>query len=312
MTSNRLPRLDGGRMFLADGGLETTMIFDEGIELPSFASFVLLRDARGRDALTRYYTGYLELAKPHRLGFTLDTPTWRANTGWGAELGLSPEQLDAVNRDAAAFLDDLRRAHETPDTPIALCGTIGPRGDAYSHDTAMSADEAEQFHARQIAAFRDTAADFVAAFTLAYAEEAIGIVNASRAVGMPVVISFTVETDGRLPSGQPLGAAIELLDAATDGAAAYFMVNCAHPTHVAAALAGNGSWRERIGGVRPNASRKSHAELDEATELDRGDPDELGAAYRELLPALPNLRVLGGCCGTGPAHVASIYAQCFA
>src|SRR5690349_14769907 len=165
MTSHRLPRLDGGRIFLADGGLETTMIFDEGIELPSFASFVLLRDARGRDALTRYYAGYLELATRHGLGFTLDTPTWRANAGWGAELGLSPDQLDAVNRDAAAFLDDFRRAHETPDTPIALCGTLGPRGDAYSHDTAMSADEAEQFHARQIAAFRETAADFVAAFT---------------------------------------------------------------------------------------------------------------------------------------------------
>lgn len=308
--SDRLPRLDRDRMFLGDGGLETTMIFDEGIDLPSFASFLLLRDARGREALTRYYTGYLELAQRHQVGFTLDTPTWRANPAWGAEVGLTSSEVDAVNRDAADFLDELRRAHETAETPIALCGTIGPRGDAYSHETAMSAEEAERFHARQISTFRGTAADLVTAFTLAYAEEAIGIVNASRAVGMPVVISFTVETDGRLPSGQALDAAIEQVDAATDGAAAYFMVNCAHPTHVAAALAADGTWRERIGGVRPNASPKSHAELDDATELDRGDPEALAAAYRALLPRLPNLRVLGGCCGTSPAHVASICSHC--
>ena len=174
----------------------------------------------------------------------------------------------------------------------------------------MSADEAERFHAHQVATFAETAVDLVAALTFAYAEEAIGVVSAARAVGLPVVISFTVETDGRLPSGQSLGTAIERVDTTTDGAAAYFMVNCAHPTHVAAALADEGAWRERIGGVRPNASRKSHAELDESSELDRGDPAELGAAYSVLLPRLANLRVIGGCCGTGPAHVASICAHC--
>jgi len=286
------------------------MIFDEGIELPSFASFVLLRDARGREALTRYFDDYLELARRHRVGFALDTPTWRANPAWGAELGLAAEEIDSVNRDATLFLDAIRRAHETPDTPIALCGTIGPRGDAYSREGTMSVIEAEHFHGRQVATFRQTPADLVAALTLAYAEEAIGIVNAARAVGLPVVISFTVETDGRLPSGQALGAAIEQVDAATDGAVAYFMVNCAHPTHVSAALAHGGSWRERIGGLRPNASRKSHAELDESTEIDRGDPAELGATFRDLLGQLPSVRVLGGCCGTGPAHVASICEYC--
>ncbi len=297
-------------MFIADGGLETTMIFDEGIELPSFASFLLLRDTRGREALTRYFDEYLELAKRHGAAFMLDTPTWRANAAWGAELGLDPDAVDAVNRDAAGFLDAIRHAHETPETPIALCGTIGPRGDAYSRQTAMSADEAKRFHAHQVATFAETAVDLVAALTFAYAEEAIGVVNAARDVGLPVVISFTVETDGRLPSGQSLGTAIDRVDAATNGAAAYFMVNCAHPTHVAAALADDGGWRERIGGLRPNASRKSHAELDESSELDRGDPAELGAASGVLLPRLANLRVVGGCCGTGPAHVASICAHC--
>ncbi|HEX8752132.1 MAG TPA: homocysteine S-methyltransferase family protein [Solirubrobacterales bacterium] len=304
-----LPSPRSERLFLGDGGLETTMIFSEGIELPCFASFLLLRDEAGIAALRRYYDSYLALARAHGLGFTLDTPTWRASRDWGERLGYPPAELAEVNRRAVTLAEEIRGAEEAPESPIAVCGTLGPRGDAYAAEAEMSPEEAEAYHAEQISTFAEAGAEMVSAYTLPYAAEAIGMVRAAVAAGIPISVSFTVETDGRLPSGQALGEAIEEVDAETDGATRYFMVNCAHPTHLAQALGDGGKWMARIGGFRPNASRKSHAELDEAADLDRGDPEELGRLYAELKPRLPNLRVLGGCCGTDPRHVACIVAD---
>jgi S-methylmethionine-dependent homocysteine/selenocysteine methylase len=302
----RLPSPDNPRLFLGDGGLETTLIYSEGFELPCFASFPLLRDERGVQALRRYYGSFLEIARRHELGFTLDTPTWRANRDWGEQLGYSPAALAEVNREAVAFAESIRAEWESPQTPIAICGTLGPRDDAYAPAAEMDAGEAERYHAEQIATFADTAADMIGAYTLPYAAEGVGIVRAAAAAEMPVTIAFTVETDGRLPSGQPLGEAIEAVDAETGAAALYFMVNCAHPTHFAAAVESGGPWLDRLGGVRANASRKSHEELDESTELDPGDPEELGRLYAELKPHLASVRVLGGCCGTDSRHIARI------
>ena len=302
--SRRLP--SGERLFIGDGGMETTMLFREGLELPCFASYPLLRDAAGVEALRRYYRGYVEIARRHGAGFVLDTPTWRANADWGEQLGDDAAALATVNREAVALAEEIRTAEEGPQLPIAICGTIGPRGDGYLPGELMSAGEAESYHRAQIQTFAEAGTDLVAVYTLCYAEEAIGIVRAAVAAELPVAISFTLETDGRLPSGQSLPAAIEQVDAETDGAAAYFMVNCAHPSHFAAVLEGGGEWRARLGGIRANASRKSHAELDEAPDLDAGDPDQLGAEYRALKPDLPNVRVLGGCCGTDQRHIDSI------
>jgi S-methylmethionine-dependent homocysteine/selenocysteine methylase len=302
---DRLPRL-GGPLFLGDGGLETTMIFHEGIELPEFASFRLLSDEAGRAALRRYYMAYIDIARRHRAGFTLDTPTWRANADWGERIGYSAADLAGVNRAAVEFAEEIRAVAENDGTPIAVCGTIGPRADAYHPASAMSAADAQRYHAVQIGTFGETTVDMVSAYTLAYAAEATGIVRAARAIGMPVSVSFTVETDGRLPSGQSLAEAIGEVDAETDRGAAYFMINCAHPTHVSAALGSGGAWLERVGGVRPNASRKSHAELDSSPALDSGDPEELARAYKALKPHLHGLAILGGCCGTDQRHVERI------
>ncbi len=302
---------DGGRPYIGDGGLETTMIFEEGIELPEFASFLLLEDDRGRDALRRYYEAFLGLARDHSVGFTLDTPTWRASQNWGERLGRSRRRLADLNREAVEFGLRLREGWQTPTTPVAVCGTIGPEGDAYRPRRRLSATEAEDYHAAQIATFAGAGIDMVSAYTLSYVEEAIGIVRAGRGAGLPASISFTVETDGRLPSGEPLAEAVERLDAETGAAAEYLMVNCAHPSHFAAELEGGGDWVRRIAGFRANASRRSHAELDEAAELDIGDPAELGREYGALAPALPDLRVLGGCCGTGPRHLERICAAMF-
>jgi homocysteine S-methyltransferase len=282
------------------------MIFERGLDLPCFASFTLLDSSQGIEALRDYYRGYLEIARRHGAGFTLDTPTWRASADWGEELGYSREALADVNRRAVAFVEEIRQSEESPQTPIAVCGTLGPRGDAYAPEELMSAQEATRYHSPQIEIFAGAGVDMVAVYTLAYAEEGIGIARAAAAAGVPAAISFTVETDGGLPSGEGLREAVERVDDETGGSVAYFMINCAHPSHFASVVEAGGAWLERIGGIRANASRRSHEELDEATELDSGDPAELAEEYLRLRSVLPGLRVLGGCCGTDTRHIAGI------
>jgi S-methylmethionine-dependent homocysteine/selenocysteine methylase len=243
---------------ITDGGMETTLVHHEGIELPEFAAFPLLDRPEGRAALTRYLAPYFDVARAHGARFQLDTPTWRANRDWGARLGYDGAALDRVNRDAVAFARGLVAAN--PDVEVRVSGLVGPRGDGYVVAERMRADEAQAYHAEQIGSL--AGADVISALTLTYADEAVGIVRAAADAGRPAIVSFTVETDGRLPDQTPLGEAIEAVDAATGGAPEAFMVNCAHPTHFDSAL--EGRWTERIRGVRPNASRLSHAELDAA------------------------------------------------
>jgi len=292
--------------FLTDGGIETTLTFHEGHELPHFAAYDLMTREGGEDALRRYFEPYLRIARDRDVGIVLETATWRANADWGARLGHGPGQLAYLNRRAVELLDDLRAEYETVSAPVVVSGCIGPRGDGYVVGETMSAEAAEAYHATQIDTFAETAADLVTALTMTYADEAVGIVRAARAAGMPAVISFTVETDGHLPSGQALRAAIEEVDERTGGHAAYFMLNCAHPSHFDAVLEPGTAWTDRVIGLRANASRLSHAELDEAEELDTGNPEELALEYVALRERLPRLTVLGGCCGTDHRHVAAI------
>lgn len=306
---NHLPQLDGG-LFLTDGGLETTLIYHEGLDLPHFAAFDLLRTQEGRETLRRYYLPFIEAARRSGFGFVLDAPTWRANADWGRKLGYSNDALAAVNRDAISLMAELRAAHEARGLPMVISGAIGPRGDGYVVGKTMSAAEAAAYHSEQIGAFAESEADMVSAYTLTNVNEAVGIAWAAQSFGMPVAISFTLETDGLLPAGETLKEAIEAVDAATGGAPAYYMINCAHPTHFESALEQGGAWISRLKGLRANASRLSHAELDAATELDAGDPVELGAQYRALLRRFSHIRVLGGCCGTDHRHVACIGVSC--
>jgi S-methylmethionine-dependent homocysteine/selenocysteine methylase len=301
----RLPQT-AGRLFVTDAGLETELVFHDGRELPHFAAFDLLRDDAGFERLRAYYLRYAEIAGAHGLGLVLETPTWRASPDWGEKLGYDRATLADANRRAVGLLLEIRAAFETPATPVVVSGNLGPRGDGYRPATRMSAAEARDYHAWQIGTFASTEVDLVSVFTMNYVEEAIGVAAAAREHAMPAVISFTLETDGRLPSGQSLAEAIEQTDAATDGHPAYYMINCAHPTHFARTLREAGAWSERIRGLRANASRRSHAELDASTELDDGNPEELGSQYRALRPLLPRLTVVGGCCGTDHRHVGSI------
>jgi S-methylmethionine-dependent homocysteine/selenocysteine methylase len=310
MHRDRLPQLEGG-LFLTDSGIETVLIFLEEVELPLFAAFVLLDSEEGKERLRRYFRRHMSIAASAGLGFVGESPTWRASPDWATQLGYDTAALDRVNRDAIRLLAVLRDDFERDAlAPFVISGCVGPRGDGYSPATLMTADEAERYHAEQIGTFASTEADLVTAITMTYTDEAIGVARAAGAAGLPVVISFTVETDGRLPSGESLAEAVVAVDDATGAAPAYYMVNCAHPSHFEDVLAVDEPWVRRIRGLRANASRLSHAELDEAEELDDGDPDELGADYARLRAAHPELTVLGGCCGTDDRHVAAICLAC--
>src|SRR5262245_53357219 len=300
-----LPQLGGG-LFLTDGGIETTLIFHDGLALPYFAAFDLLKSPEGTAALYAYYERYAAMASACGLGFVLESPTWRASSDWGDKLGYSAAALAAANGKAIALMRRLRDAFAGERNPMVISGCVGPRGDGYDPGSVMGADEASDYHRAQVAAFAHAGVDMVTAITMTNSNEAVGIARAAEAAGLPVAVSFTVETDGRLPTGQGLAEAIEVVDQATGGAPCYYMINCAHPTHFDGALGHDRASLQRIGGLRANASRLSHAELNEAPDLDAGDPSEFGEQYRALLARHPHINVLGGCCGTDHRHLAAI------
>lgn len=306
---NALPQLGDG-LFLTDGGLETTLVFHEGMDLPHFAAFPLLETAEDEAALRDYFRTYGNLAKKYDTGLVLESATWRASADWGAKLGYTAADLADVNKESIRLLEEIRDEYENARNHVVISGCVGPRGDGYVPNDVMSAREAEAYHADQLNTFAATPADMVCAITMNYAEEATGIAVAAKRANVPVAISFTVETDGNLPTGQTLGEAIAQVDAETSRYPSYYMINCAHPTHFEEPLISGEAWTERVRGLRANASRMSHAELNDAPELDIGNPRELGEHYAKLKKRLRKLNVLGGCCGTDHRHVEQIAAAC--
>lgn len=297
--------LDDPRVYLTDGGFETSMVFHEGLDLPAFSAVVLMDDDRSRAAVTRYFERFLAIAEKEGAGFVLDTPTWRAADHWAGAIGRSKADLRRLVRDSVAFAKELRARWAGRVDPILIEGVVGPAGDGYAPEALLTPEAAEALHAGQVRLMAAEGVDFIGAITMTHPGEAIGIARAARGVGIPVVISFTVETDGRLPNGQTIAEAIAETDAATETAPIYYMINCAHPDHFAAELE-EGAWRSRVRGIRANASRLSHAELDSAEELDDGDPDEFGRLHAGFAGHLPGLKVVGGCCGTDHRHVGCV------
>jgi homocysteine S-methyltransferase len=285
------------------------LIFNLGEDLPNFSAFILTETEAGRERMRNYYRDYLPIAKSAGRGFVFDTHTWRANPDWAALAAYDAPKLRQSNMDAVKLCRELQQEFAAEGVPSRVSGVIGPRRDGWKYDAAMTEEESETYHGQQIAAFAEAGADYVTVYTLTNSPEAIGIARAAKAHGLPAVLSFTLETDGNLPGGKPLGQAIEETDTATGGYAEYFMLNCVHPVHFAATVRRGGAWVDRIGGLRANASSRSHAELDAASELDIGDWRDLAQRYGRLMPLLPNLRVLGGCCGTDHRHIGAICAH---
>ena len=304
MRAERRDLGDGAPLYLTDGGLETVLLYQRGMDLPCFAAFPLIDRADGPEALRSYLEPYPGIALRNGTGLLLSVPTWRASADWGRVLGYDDAGLADAIRRLVQLYEGFRREW-SGELEIAIEAQVGPRGDGYVPGARMSARGAEAYHRVQLTTLSETTVDLATALTLTYVDEAVGIVRAAAALDLPVSVGCTAETDGRLPSGQDLGSAIEEVDAACARRPLFYLLNCAHPAHVLGAL-GAGAWRERVGGLRPNASRKSHAELDAADELDDGDPRELGVETARLHARLPSIRVLGGCCGTDERHVASI------
>lgn len=301
---------DARPLVLTDGGIETTLIHDDAHELPHFAAFHLLGTAEGRGALLRYYERYIAVARRLNVAFILESPTWRSSADWGDALGYTKSGLAAANRAAIELMHELRDRHPPRAAPMLISGCVGPRGDGYVAGELMRPEAAEAYHAEQIRVMAQAGAEIITAITMTNSAEAIGITRAAKAAGKEAVISFTVETDGRLPSGETLGDAITAVDTATQAAPGYYMINCAHPTYFASVLDAGQAWTTRIGGIRVNASCKSHAELNAATELDRGDIPGLARQISLLCERLPQIKVIGGCCGTDHRHVAAIAEAC--
>jgi homocysteine S-methyltransferase len=303
-----LPQLD--LLFLTDAGLETDILFNKGIDLPHFASVVLLRTEEGRQALEGYFGGFLDLAGRMRSGVILESATWRASPDWAGPLDLTAPELDQLNHEAVQMLVRLREKWRAVVPHIVVSGCVGPRGDGYDPGRIMRVEEAELYHRHQAGVLVAAGADMLSGITMTNVPEAIGLTHAAKKLGAPVAISFTVETDGALPTGDRLADAVTAVDDATAAYPAYYMINCAHPTHFASVLDPDMAWTSRIRGVRANASRCSHAELDAMTELDIGDPAELAAEYRDLCRRVPTITILGGCCGTDLRHVTAIAEAC--
>ena len=299
------------KVFLTDGGIETCLIFHEGLELRDFAAFELLGSATGREHLKGYFRRYAAIARDAGTDFIFESPTWRASQDWADRLGYSADELDAINRDSIRLMRELE-AEFGPDLKAVISGCVGPRGDGYNPAFHMTTEEAEAYHLAQITSFAAAGATVITAMTMTHVDEAIGITRAAASAGVPAAISFTVETDGRLPSGHTIAEAINAVDAACEGPPSYYLINCAHPRHFEGVLDGNSGWASHIRGVRANASRMSHAELDNAEELDDGNPHEFGHNYRDLRQMLPNLTVMGGCCGTDHRHIEAISHACAA
>ncbi len=309
-SKRNLPQ-ESSDIFLTDGGLETTLVFIEGFELPCFAAFDLLKDEKGYNALRNYYKRYLYIAEKLKTGFVLESPTWRANPDWMSTIGYPDSAVSEMNRKAVQLLVDLKNEFENSVNNIVISGCIGPRGDGYKPENTMTAEEAQKYHSTQIGILSQTPVNIISALTMNYVDEAIGITQAAGAVNLPTVISFTVETDGKLPNGMDLKEAIRQVDGNTSQPPLYYMINCAHPTHFFDEMqkGKNEQWTSRIKGIRANASCKSHSELNDATELDRGNPQDLGSEHKKLKMTFNHLNVFGGCCGTDEEHIMAIAAQ---
>ena len=307
MARRPLPQTAGSTL-LTDSGIETEIIFGVGRDLPAFAVFPLLSDDEGRVILERYYREHVAVAAEHGLGYVFETPSYRSSADWGTTLGYSQEELDSIDREGVAFLEWIRDTSSDRLGPSPVSGLLGPRGDGYVVGATMSSELSRAYHSHQIEVFADAGCDLVSGCTLNYADEGLGIALAARDHDIPVMLYFTLETDGRLPDGSRLRDAIRRVDDAAGGYVAYYGINCAHPDHIQVALGDLDVESSRVRAIRANASRLSHAALDVAEELDQGDPVELAVGYSRLRQALPNVSVFGGCCGTSVTHISHIAA----
>jgi homocysteine S-methyltransferase len=298
-----LPPAGSGELFLTEGGSETEIMYRHGYELPEFAMFPLLENPTARAAMRGMYCEQLDVAAEHGLSFLLTGMDYRASPDWGAKLGYSAQALADANIAAIDFLRDIAQDYAGQIPRLLVGGILGPRGDAYSLNQTITAASAEDYHAVQLQTLKRAGVDFAIAQTINNIPEAVGIARAAAAINMPLSISLTLDSSGRLKSGPSLGEAITEIDRLSDDTApAFYMLNCSHPVEYAPAITANG-WTHRLRGVRPNASKMEKIALCKLGHIEDGDPVELGQQMADLRARFPHMDIFGGCCGTGAAHL---------
>ncbi|MGF9566636.1 homocysteine S-methyltransferase family protein [Neorhizobium sp. BT27B] len=304
MGMNILPQLEG-RLMATGGGFETWLQYVDGFTLRHFCGFELLEDRRGAACLEQYQRKLVEAAVSQGFGVINEGLHYRASRDWGTLIGYSPQALEEINIRGIEFYRAIAREYHSAETPMIVGGAIGPRGDAYQTGAMIDAASAEDYHSEQILTLKRAGADMITAMTFSSVEEAIGISRAAVSAGLPIVISFFVKRGGLLSNGETLQQAIEMVDAATDAAPAYYMINCTHPTEFEPALT-VGTWAKRLGGFMPNAVAMETLELCKLGHLEDGDPEELGHQMGALAERYPHINVWGGCCGTDARHIGRI------
>ena len=299
------PRLDN-KFYLTEGGSETEIMYKWGFELPEFEMYPLLDNPQADEIIRNMFRRYFEVAAQHDTGMLLNGHDYRASPDWGAKLGYSPEALRNMQHRVIDFLDGMRAEYADRVSDVYIAACIGPRGDAYGSGGEITADEAEDYHSVQLKNLDGTAADMAVAATFNNVPEAIGVIRAANGAGRPIGVSLTLTPEGRLRSGPGLGEAIETIDEATDGGAAWFGTNCSHPLEFEPALAEQGPWLDRLRYIRPNAARMDKIALCSLGHLEDGDPVELGGQMGEVARRLPRADIIGGCCGTDERHLSEI------
>ncbi|HEY8592653.1 MAG TPA: homocysteine S-methyltransferase family protein [Sphingomicrobium sp.] len=296
------PFLSGLR-YLAEGGQETELMYGHGFELPKFALFPLLDDAAAVVQLKAMYEAVLQVAVRHRMSVMLGGLDYRASPDWAGLLGIDAVRLADYQHRSVAFLREVAEPYLEKLPHILVSGIVGPQGDAYERNQTVTASSAEAYHGTQMDNLASAGVDLVQAMTFTSSHEAIGVIRAAQARELPIVVSFMTDSPDE-PGGQrSFRQTIEDVDRATDSYALFYGINCAHPREFEPLLRDQGEWLNRIGLLRPNASAKDKVELCQIGHLERGDARELAQLMGVLAARLPNVRVLGGCCGTWDEHL---------
>ena len=294
--------LSSGIVFM-EGALGERLKREYGLTIDGpVAMASLVYSARGRHALEELWKQYLSIAERYAFPFLATTPTRRCNR----------ERLARSEYDDNILQDNMRLLREAvagARVPTFSGGLMGCRGEAYTGQGCLTEGEAREFHRWEAEGFRAAGAEFLLAALMPTLPEARGMAAAMGSTGLPSIISFTLQRNGRLMDGTALHDAITAIDTLSSPPPLCYMANCVHPRIVAEAL--SCPWnqtetvRTRFLGIQANASPLSHAELDHAVELHQSPPEDL-ARDMAFLHKRFGLRLFGGCCGTDDRHMEAI------
>ena len=295
-----------GRYYLTEGGQETEIMYRHGHDLPEFAMFALLDRPEARDDLRAMFTRYLETAAVNGFVPLMGGVDYRLSPDWGQLIGYSPAVLQDMQLRAIDLLREVARPFRAQVPEILFAGIVGPRGDAYQLNRDITEAEAEDYHSAQVGWLKMAGVDLVSALTFNNVPEAVGLSRAAARAGLPVSVSFTLDSTHRLRSGPSLREAIEAADAALGADRPdFYGVNCSHPYEFLPALE-PGDWVLRLRALRPNAAMMDKISLCSLGHLEEGDWHELGHLMGDLARRYPHLDVWGGCCGTWDKHLNEI------